>query len=84
MLQDKVNELKEELKLYEALIDDYVVKRIPVTNVMTDAVYNQFCRMHPEVDVSQRKFTRLLCEELGLKSVQSRLDGRRGSFYEHK
>jgi hypothetical protein len=81
-LQDQIARLQAELKLYEAIRDDYVFGCVPVCRIRTDNVYKYFCERHPDVSVSQRKFSAVICKELGLKSVQSWLDGVRGSFYE--
>lgn len=81
MIAEKLQKLKGELKLYEAIYEDFVTRKIPVINVRTDAVYWVFCGRHPDVKVNQKTFTRILCEELNLKSVQSWVEGERGSFY---
>ncbi len=82
MISAKIAELQAELKLYEAIREDYYVMKMPVVNVRVDSVYRQFCDRHPDVSVSQRKFSAIICKEFDLKSVQSWLDGKRGSFYE--
>ena len=82
MIKDKIEEYEQNLSMYKALYMDYVVKNIPVLGIQTDAVYGDFCSRHPDVKISQRKFTRLLCEEFRLTSVQGWLNGKRGSFYE--
>lgn len=82
MIFTKIEELKAELAFYCAVHDDYVVSGMPVVGIGTDAVYADFCRRHPEIDVGVQRFTKVLCSELGLKSVQSSLDGQRGYFYE--
>ena len=82
MILEKIAELQQDLALYEAIRDDYVVGHVPVCNIRTDAVHEDFCARHPEINVSQQRFTRILCDELDLKSVQGWLNGVRGSFYE--
>ena len=89
MIQEKIAQLQCQLAdiqcqmtLYEAMRTDYVVGKVPVCNIRTDAVYEDFCRRHPDITVSQQKFTRILRESLGLKTVQGWVDGVRGSFYE--
>ena len=82
MIADKIGEVKKELALLEAVQQDFVVNKFPVINMRTDAVYEMFCQRHPDVEVSQRRFTWLLTKELGFHSKQSWLDGMRGSFYE--
>ena len=82
MIQERIAELRQDLMLYEAIYDDYIVEMVPVCNIRTDAVYEDFCRRHPEIVISQSRFSRILCKELGLKSVQCWLNGKRGSFYD--
>lgn len=83
-LLQRIADLKNELALCEAMYEDYCVKKMRVDNMRTDAAYDQFCARHPELDVSQRRFARIICELLGLKSKQAWLDGKRGSFYEYR
>ena len=91
MYQEKIDKLKcdiatiqKELDLYTAIQEDFCVKGMPIINVRTDAVYDMFRQNHPDIDVSQHRFSRILCDGLGLKSVQGWLDGKRGSFYERR
>lgn len=81
-LTQECDDVKKELALYTAIQEDYCVAHMPVVGIRTDAVYDMFKQRHPDVEVSQHRFTRLLCDGLGLKSVQGWLDGKRGSFYE--
>ena len=82
MIDVKIAELQAELRLYEAIRGDFCLWGIPVINVRTDTVYKQFLERHPDVQISQRKFSTIICKELGMKSTQFWLDGVRGSFYE--
>ena len=89
MIQDKIHALECQLtdiqcqmRLYNAIHQDYVIGHEPAINIRTDAVYEFFCERHPEIEVSQQKFTRILRETLNLKTVQGWVDGKRGSFYD--
>lgn len=82
MVDNKIAELKQELALYVAIQNDYITQGIPVDGIRADAVYKQFCDRHAEVVVSQQRFTRILCKELGMATKQGSLDGVRGYFYE--
>lgn len=82
MLADKIAQIEREVALLEAIRQDFAMEKIPVTNMRTDAVYAMFRERHPDVEVTQRRFTRILAQELGLKSKQAWLDGVRGYFYE--
>lgn len=82
MLLDKIAKLENELLFYKAVHEDFTVKGMPIQRIRTDYIYSEFCRRHPEITVNRQAFGRVLCEEYGLKSVQGRLDGKRGYFYE--
>lgn len=81
MITEKIKNIQAEIVLYEAIYDDFVTQKIPVINTCTDAVYWVFCDRHPDVKVSQRQFTRILCDELNLKTERCRIDGERGYIY---
>lgn len=81
-LQEQIQWLQAELDFYNAMYDDFVVGNHTFINVRTDHIYKMFCERHPDIKVSQQKFSRTLCAEFDVKSVQSFLDGKRGSFYE--
>lgn len=82
MLDEKILELKRELALYEAIRKDFVHDGVRLMGVRVDAVYDTFCRMHPDIEVSRQKFSRIVGATLGVKSVQAYVDGVRGSFYD--
>ena len=82
MIEDKIAELDRERTLLQAIYQDFVADGVLVVNMRTDAVYEMFCKRHPDIVIARNKFTRAVCRELGLKSKQAWLDGVRGSFYE--
>ena len=82
MLSERIAELERELQTLKYIKEDYIQNGYPVCNLRTDAVYMDFCNRHPDAEISKRKFTVVLCREMGLKTVQSWLDGERGYFYE--
>jgi hypothetical protein len=82
MIAERIAELKRELALYEAIHDDYVVAAYCVRHLSTDAVFRAFCQRHLDVNTDQVTFTRIMCKEFNLKSVQGSLDGVRGYFYD--
>ncbi len=82
MIQKKIAELKQQLKLYEVIQADYVAGKMQVVNMATDAVYEDFCERHPDLRIPQQRFTRIVCDELGMKSKQCWLGGIRRCVYE--
>lgn len=83
MIADKIAEVRNELALLEAIHEDFIVKGYPIMNMRTDAVYEMFCRWHPDIVVSKRRFTQMIVRETGLKPKQAFVDGTRGYFYEY-
>ena len=79
MIDDRISTMKAEIALLET-IKEVQVKS--VVNVRTDVVFDNFVAAHPDVNITRKRFSRLVCAELGLKVVQATIDGRRCYIYE--
>ena len=81
-LDDKIESAKKECALYTA-VREYL-HMMYINRVKTDAVYEEFCEMYPDVTVSKRRFTRIVCAELNLHVVQRMINGKRCYIYDNR